>query len=222
MYCTSKKTSLKGEIFIPGSKSHAIRAVLLSTLAEGVSAVKNPPHSKDVLSALSCARQFGAKVSEADEGWIIEGTGGRLKTPDDVVNTGNSGTATTLLIAMSSLAEGYSVITGDYQIRRRPQKAMVDVLNALGAQAVITRPDCAAPPVVVRGPLLGGVARLSGFSSIFVSGSLLTAPLSRDGVTVEVEAPLETPYIQMTIDWMRRYGVQLSEKIGRASCRERV
>ena len=74
-------------------------------------------------------------MSENDEGWIIEGTGGRLKTPDDVVNTGNSGTATTLLIAMSSLAEGYSVITGDYQIRRRPQKAMVDVLNDLGAQA---------------------------------------------------------------------------------------
>ena len=214
MYCTSKKTSLKGEIVIPGSKSHAIRAVLLSTLADGVSAVKHPPHSKDVLSALSCARLFGAKVSENDEGWIIEGTGGRLKTPDDVVNTGNSGTATTRLIAMSSLAEGYSVITGDYQIRRRPQKAMVDVLNDLGAQAVITRPDCSAPPVVVRGPLLGGVARLSGFSSIFVSGSLLTAPLSRDGVTVEVEAPLETPYIQMTIDWMRRYGVELSENSG--------
>ena len=214
MYCTSKKTALQGSIQIPGSKSHAIRAILLSTLAEGVSVIKNPPHSSDVLSALNCAKLFGAKVTEDGSNWIIEGTGGKLKTPDDVVNTGNSGTATTLLIAMSALAEGYSVITGDYQIRRRPQKAMVEALNELGANVVITRPDCAAPPVVVKGPLIGGEAHLSGFSSVFVSGTLLAAPLSKEGVTIHVEKPLETPYIQMTIDWLRKYGVELSENSG--------
>lgn len=214
MYCTSKKTALKGEIFIPGSKSHAIRAILLSTMAKGTSVIKNPPHSSDVLSALSCAKLFGAKVTEDQGNWIIEGMDGKLKTPDDVVNTGNSGTATTFLIAMSALTEGYSVITGDYQIRRRPQKSMVDTLNELGAQAVISRPDCAAPPIIVKGPLKGGTAHLSGFSSIFVSGTLATAPLSENGVTIEVEKPLETPYIQMTIDWMRRYGVELSENSG--------
>ena len=214
MNCTSKKQTLKGSIQIPGSKSHAIRAILLSTLAEGVSVIKNPPHSNDVMSALNCAKLFGAKVTEDGDNWIIEGTGGKLKTPDDVVNTGNSGTATTLLIAMSSLAEGYSVITGDYQIRRRPQKAMVDVLNELGANAVITRPDCSAPPIVVKGPLIGGEAHLSGFSSVFVSGTLVAAPLSKEGVTISVEKPLETPYIQMTIDWLRRYGVELSENSG--------
>lgn len=214
MKCVSKKQELKGSIHIPGSKSHAIRAILLSTLAEGVSVVKNPPHSNDVLSALECAKLFGAKVTEDGDNWVIEGTGGKLKTPDDVVNTGNSGTATTLLIAMSSLAEGYSVITGDYQIRRRPQKSMVEALNALGANAVITRPDCAAPPIVVKGPLVGGNVKLSGFSSIFVSGTLLAAPMCKENVTIEVEKPLETPYIQMTIDWLRRYGVELSENSG--------
>ena len=214
MYCISKKTQLKGEIVIPGSKSHAIRAILLSTLADGVSVIKNPPHSNDVLSALSSAKLFGAKVTEDGDNWIIEGTAGKLQVPDDVVNTGNSGTTTTLVTAMSALTDGYSVITGDYQIRRRPQKEMVSALNELGANAFMTRPGCAAPPLVVGGPLVGGTAHFSGFSSVFISGTLLAGPLSKQGVTIEVEKPLETPYIQMTIDWLRRYGVELSENSG--------
>lgn len=214
MYCISKKTQLKGEIVIPGSKSHAIRAILLSTLADGVSVIKNPPHSNDVLSALSSAKLFGAKVTEDGDNWIIEGTAGKLQVPDDVVNTGNSGTTTTLVTAMSALTEGYSVITGDYQIRRRPQKEIVSALNELGANAFMTRPGCAAPPLVVGGPLVGGTAHFSGFSSVFISGTLLAGPLSKQGVTIEVEKPLETPYIQMTIDWLRRYGVELSENSG--------
>lgn len=214
MYCTSKKAKLKGDIIIPGSKSHAIRAIMLATMAKGTSEIINPPHSNDVLSALNCAKLFGAKVTETEDRWIIEGTSGKLSTPDDVVNAGNSGTATTFVTAMSSLADGYSVITGDYQIRRRPQQAIVDALNDLGAEAFITRPEAKAPPLVVKGPLVGGHAHFTGFSSIFISSTLAVSPLSKTGVVIDVDKPLETPYIQMTLDWMKKYGILVTENSG--------
>ncbi|NLK35675.1 MAG: hypothetical protein GX301_09605 [Gracilibacteraceae bacterium] len=50
MYSISKKSSLHGEIVVPGSKSHTIRAVLLAAMAEGKSVINNPLTSDDGLS----------------------------------------------------------------------------------------------------------------------------------------------------------------------------
>jgi len=214
MYSKSQKGRIEGEIVVPGSKSHTIRAVLLAAMAEGTSVIRNPLTSDDCLSALKAAQSFGADVEEGEGFWRVKGLSGHIKTPENYVDTGNSGTTTYFVTGMATLCEGYTFITGDHQIRRRPIKPLIDGLNQLGAEVHITRPDSEAPPVVIHGPLKGGNVTFSGFSSQNVSAVLLSAPMALGETEIHVEAPLEKPYLQMTIDWMKRFGVSLLKNSG--------
>lgn len=211
MYSISQKGSLHGEVIVPGSKSHTIRAVLLAAMANGKSVIHNPLTSNDCLSALKAARAFGAEVTEEPGIWIVEGKGKDLHVPENFIDTDNSGTTTTFVSSIAALLDGYTFITGDHQIRRRPIKPLIDALNELGAQAYLTRPGAVAPPVVIRGKMRGGKAYLSGFNSQFISSILLSSPLAEGKTEIIVENPLEKPYIQMTLDWMKLYGVVPSE-----------
>ncbi len=206
-----QKSALSHTMQVPGSKSHTIRAVLLATLAEGTSTIFNPLASGDGQSALNAAKSFGAEVQVYDDRWIIRGLQGKPKVPDTCIDTNNSGTTTCFFTSVAALVEeGYTVITGDEQIRRRPLKVLVDALNELGATAFLTRSESTAPPVVVKGPLRGGKTTIQGFNSQYVSSLLLSSPFSQTDVELFVENALEKPYVQMTLDWMRKFGIDVS------------
>ncbi len=209
MQVTVKPSTLAGTMQVPGSKSHTIRAVLLSLLAEGTSRIKNPLSSGDGLSALSASEAFGAEVTKESHEWCIVGTGGKPKVPETCLDTGNSGTTTCFFTSVASLVEGTTVITGDEQIRRRPIGALVNALNTLGSKVFFTRPGKEAPPVVITGRMKGGKVKLDGSNSQFVSSLLLSSPLAENPTEIFVENPLEKPYVAMTLDWMKRYGVEV-------------
>jgi 3-phosphoshikimate 1-carboxyvinyltransferase len=214
MFAISKESQLQGNITIPGSKSHTIRAILLAAMAEGKSLIHNPLTSNDCLSALKAVRDFGVEVVEKPGMWIVQGKGRDLRVPENYIDTGNSGTTTYFVASMAALCEGYTFITGDSQIRRRPIQPLVEALNELGANTYITRPGAVAPPIVVKGKIRGGKVNFSGFNSQYISSLLLISPLAEGKTEITVDNPLEKPYLQMTIDWMKRYGVELSKTDG--------
>lgn len=201
---------LKGSLQVPGSKSHTIRSVLLATLAGGRTCIENPLASGDGLSALAASRAFGAIVNEEENRWVVQGRGGILQVPSNVLDTGNSGTTTCLFTSVASLVDGYTVITGDEQIRRRPILPLVDALNALGATAFLTRGGQGCPPVVVKGVLQGGTVTIEGKNSQYVSSLLLSAPLAKRTTVIQVANALEKPYVQLTLDWMKRLGIEVA------------
>lgn len=201
---------LKGSFQVPGSKSHTIRSVLLATLAGGRTCIENPLASGDGLSALAASRAFGAIVNEEENRWVVQGRGGVLQVPSNVLDTGNSGTTTCLFTSVASLVDGYTVITGDEQIRRRPILPLVDALNALGATAFLTRGGQGCPPVVVKGVLQGGTVTIEGKNSQYVSSLLLSAPLAKRTTVIQVANALEKPYVQLTLDWMKRLGIEVA------------
>lgn len=93
-------SSIQGEISVPSSKSHTIRALIIATLAGGRSYIRNPLLSDDCKAAMRIAGQFGSTVTAEDGVWIVDGPVDGLKTPDDIVNVDNSGTT---LYFMTSL-----------------------------------------------------------------------------------------------------------------------
>lgn len=210
MKAYSHRGALHGTMTVPGGKAHTIRSVMLGTLAGGTSTIHNPLDSKDGLAALNTARMLGAdvKVVGNNESWIITGVNGRPKAPAGVIDTQNSGTTTSFSIGIASLVDGYVVITGDEQICRRPWRVETKALEELGATCIHTRIGNVSPPVVVGGPMHGGVAHLDGLNSQHISGIILVAPMLNEGESVElhVDHPLEQPYIQLTIDWVKKYG----------------
>ena len=212
MDAVSEKSCLHGEITVPGSKSQTIRAVLMALLADGTSVIHNPLPSSDGLSAFRAAEILGARIKKENGTWIVEGRAGKLSAPDTVIDTANSGTTTSFVTGICSLINGYAVVTGDEQIRKRPVRPEVEALCALGAKGFITRPDCDCPPMVMGGMLHGGKCLLPGYNSQHVSGILVPGALIPAGEKIEinVDNPKESSYIQMTIDWMKKYGVTAS------------
>jgi len=202
------KSDLKGEATIPGSKSNTTRAVVIASLADGTSIIENPVPSIDCLSTVEVCRGLGAEIEVEKNRWIVRGTCGELTTPRDVLNVGNSGTTLYIITATSALLKrGAAVVTGDYQIRRRPSGPLIEAINALGGYAFSTKEDGAAP-IFVRGTLLGGKARLPGVNSQWLTPLLINCPLAEKDTEVIVDDLQERPYIDMTMGWLERRGIR--------------
>ncbi len=205
-------SNLKGDAKIPGSKSNTTRAVVIATLAEGRSIIKNPLPSQDCLSTVEVYKGYGAIVSLSEKEWIIEGSYENPRLPNDVLNTGNSGTTTYMAIGTASLIkEGYTVITGDHQIRRRPSGPLLKAVEDLGGVAFSVRGD-GSQPVVVKGPIRGGKTSLPGVNSQWLSPLLINTPLAPEDTEIYVENLQERPYIRMTLGWLDRTGIKYKEE----------
>ena len=195
-----RRSELQGKVAIPGSKSHTIRALVIASLAEGRSVLRRPLVSADAEAAVRVCRAFGAEI-ELGEEWVVNGVAGKPLVPADVVDVGNSGTTLYVCAATAALVDGYTVFTGDEQIRRRPVELLLGALRDLGAEAFTTRGDGCAP-FVVRGPMRGGKTVLDCPTSQYLTALLLNAPLAQGDTEIEVPRLNERPYVQMTLDWL--------------------
>lgn len=198
---------LRGEIAIPGSKSHTIRALVCGLLADGESLIVDPLDSSDTRSALAMVRSFGAQVSEEEGRWRVRGCGGDPEVPGDVVDVGNSGTALYLGCGVASLAGGHTVLTGDGQTRNRPAGPLLASIADLGGRAFSTRGN-GKPPLVVGGRIQGGETSIEAHTSQYLTSLLLAAPLARSMVSIRVPLLNEAPYVSMTLWWLRKLGVR--------------
>jgi len=202
----SEKSTLRGDVLIPSSKSHTIRAVTIAGLAHGKSIIRHPLESGDSLAAARAAEMFGARIDLGDS-WTVKGEGGVPSVPDNVVDVANSGTTMNFCMGTASLAAGTTVLTGDHQITRRSVQPLIEALNGLGAEVYSTRNN-GLPPVVVRGRLKGGNTRLNGIISQYVSSLLIHCPLIARDSEFEVDHVHEKPYILMTLKWLDRQGIR--------------
>jgi 3-phosphoshikimate 1-carboxyvinyltransferase len=205
-----KKSRLAGEVAIPASKSHTIRAVAIASLADGESKIRKPLVSGDTRAVVDCYRALGAKVDTSDpELWKVTGTGGRISTPREIIDVGNSGT--TLRIAMGSAAlveDGRTVsFTGDEQIRSRPVGPLMDSLSDLGAKCASINNNGKAP-LEIMGKLKGGKTSIAATTSQYLSSLLLCAPLAAKDTEIDVTLLNEPGYVQMTLDWLDRQGIE--------------
>ncbi len=204
------KKSLKGAIVVPSSKSHTIRAIVIATLAGGKSVINNPLPSDDCKAALRAAELFGAACTVSEGQWIVQGPEDGIRVPDDVVNVDNSGTTLYFMTSLAALLSDWTVFTGDKSIRSRPATPLLDALSQLGATATTTRRAVTSPPFMVKGPIRAGRVKVEGSPSQYISSLLLVAPLCNGTMRIETDNPMETPYLDLTIDWMRRTGVEVT------------
>lgn len=200
-----KASGLQGQVAIPGSKSHTIRALLIASLASGESRLRAPLVSADAEAAVRTCRALGAEIETGND-WLVRGVGGQVQTPEDVLDVGNSGTTLYLAAAVAALGSGMTVLTGDEQIRRRPVGPLLGALQDLGAMAVSTRGNGLAP-LVVSGPLSGGHTTIACPTSQYLTALLLACPLAAGETVIEVTELNERPYVEMTLDWLNRQGI---------------
>jgi len=212
MKLVCERSRLRGEVSIPGSKSHTIRAVAIASLADGESRIRAPLESEDSRAAVEAFRALGAQIETRPDLWRVAGVGGQLRAPENVIDVTNSGT--TLRIAMGSCAllrSGMAVLTGDEQIRRRPGGPLAASLTDLGARVRSTRGNGCAP-FVIEGMLRGGETTIEAVTSQYLSSLLLNTPLAEGDSTIHVSLLNEQPYVEMTLDWLEKQGIQLERE----------
>jgi 3-phosphoshikimate 1-carboxyvinyltransferase len=232
---------LDGRVSVPPSKSYTHRAVLMASLAavdrpggraggggggDGTSRIRNPLLSRDTNATLAACAAMGAKVERQERDGeekrekaggpeVITITGTHPRLPADVVNVENSGTTLRFMTSAFSLvpdAHGYTVLTGDSSIRRRPMQPLLDTLEQLGVHAWSSRADGCAPVIVKGGGMRGGSVTIRGdVSSQFVSSLLISSPLAASDTTLAVADAVSRPYIEMTLRLAKIFGVKVDQ-----------
>ncbi|MCC6354615.1 MAG: 3-phosphoshikimate 1-carboxyvinyltransferase [Verrucomicrobiae bacterium] len=208
---------IRGEISMPASKTHSFRALILASLADGVSMIRGPKVSSDWHEAVRAMRMYGAEIAEPEESvFRVKGVAGQLQTPEDIINVNNSGTMLVFVAGVAAACPGWTVLTGDESLRklRKITKNFIAPLEELGVTVISTKGDGMAP-FVFKGRVDGGVAHMDGIGCQPVFSVLIPAALSGRPVDVHVENPGETAYIDLLLYWFDRAGLAY-ENVGGA------
>jgi 3-phosphoshikimate 1-carboxyvinyltransferase len=210
-----KSRNLRGEVRMPRSKTHSFRALILASLADGVSYIRDPKLSGDWHEAVRAMRMYGANIEEVEAGvFRVEGVGGELQTPADIINVNNSGTMLFFVAGVAAACPGWSVITGDESIRtlRKISRNLFEPFEELGVQIISTKNDGMAP-LVIKGKVNGGVAHMNGIGCQPVFSVLLASACSRQPVEIFVRNPGERAYIDLLLYWFDKVGLRY-ENVG--------
>ncbi|MDX9856851.1 MAG: 3-phosphoshikimate 1-carboxyvinyltransferase [candidate division Zixibacteria bacterium] len=164
-----------GELRVPGDKSIAQRAALVSILSSGPITAKNFPDGLDSRTALSVAKQFGVEVVERDGAVVLTPPARTSILPEAIVDCGNSGTTARLVAGIAAGREISVIIAGDESLSRRPMKRVVDPLRAMGAEVIDSEGHL---PMTVRGRKLLPFEYTLPVPSAQVKSSVLLAGLS--------------------------------------------
>ena len=177
-----------GSIRVPGDKSLTHRALLFAAMARGRSHLGGALTSLDARSSARVLRQLGAVLSPLREGCLVSVEGrGRLRRPEAVLNCGNSGTTTRLLLGLLAGHRFRATLTGDASLRRRPMRRVTRPLSEMGARFIEHGAGDGLPLTIVGGRLRPLTYEMP-VSSAQIKGCLLLAGLS-GGVEVAVREP---------------------------------
>ncbi|GGX46572.1 3-phosphoshikimate 1-carboxyvinyltransferase [Saccharospirillum salsuginis] len=207
-------THARGEVTIPGSKSLSNRILLLAALAEGTTTVTNLLVSDDIRHMLTALKSLGVDYRLSEDGTRCELTGlaGPLARGQELsLFLGNAGTAMRPLTAALCIGNGTFEMTGEPRMAERPIGDLIDAMRPLGAE-VDYLGEPGFPPLKIQAQhLSGGTVSIDGrISSQFLTALLMAAPLLNDDLTVQVSGELVSkPYIEITLDVMRQFGVDV-------------
>ena len=209
MNCKVDKAKISGKIVCPSNKSYTHRAVFLASLTKGESTIENILHSADTKATIEACKKFGAKINENGNNLVINSDS---SIHASTIDAANSGTTIRIATAIASLSDEKSTLSGDASLNQRPMKPLLDALESIGAKC---SSNDGKPPVEVSGIIKGGELSIPGnISSQFISALMIAAPLSQNGIILNIEGDLVSkPYLDATISIMKKFGVDVKTEI---------
>ena len=208
------KSRISGTLRCPSSKSYTHRAIAIASLAKGKSIINLPLISRDTIATLSASSALGVKINQQKSRLIVEGKH-TLDTPENIINAENSGTTIRIFTVMAALVKrGFTVLTGDASLRKRPMQPALDALTQLGVVCYSTRMNGLVPLLIKGGGIQGGKVRIDGnISSQFLSSLLISTIYAKSPVSIRVGGrQVSKPYISSTIATMEKFGVTIDYK----------
>ena len=193
---------------MPGDKSISHRALLISALAAGETRISGLLEGEDVVATVGAIRSLGSSVVRDDSGvWHIFGCGlGALTEPGNVLDMGNSGTASRLLLGVLASHPVTATLTGDASLRTRPMERVMQPLRSFGANFVGAVGGCL--PLTITGAAEAmPIEYKIPVASAQIKSAILLAGLNAPGETVVIEP---VPTRDHTERLLRHFGADIN------------
>ncbi|HEX2627448.1 MAG TPA: 3-phosphoshikimate 1-carboxyvinyltransferase [Chitinophagaceae bacterium] len=208
MKVTIQPSQIKGTIAAAASKSSMQRACAAALLSKGTSIIRNPGHSNDDKAALDIIQKLGAKVEIKEE--EIEITSEGINPVSGEINCGESGLSIRMFTPIAALSNRPVTINGEGSLATRPMDFFDTVLPQLGISVESNKGKL---PLTVKGPLQPKDIMVDGsLSSQFLTGLLMAYGAAGGDKKIKVTDLKSKPYIDLTIDVMKQFGVEVKEE----------
>lgn len=184
------------------------RACAAALLHTGETRIHNPGHSNDDKAALDIIERLGAKLDDRGELLVVHSKG--IMPVKEEVNCGESGLSIRMFTPLAALSKKQLTIRGSGSLLSRPMDFFDEILPQLG---VAVQSNSGKLPIVLKGPLRPASIEVDGsLSSQFLTGLLMAyaAADARD-VTIKVNNLKSRPYIDLTLNVMKQFGLKLPE-----------
>ena len=192
--------ALRGRLRVPGDKSISHRAIMLGSLADGVTEISGFLQGDDCLATLRAFQAMGVQIDGPNDGpndepdassdantVVIHGVGiDGLQAPKQPLDMGNAGTSMRLLSGLLAGQRFDSVLTGDASLSKRPMRRVTEPLGLMGARLTTTAQGT-APIQISGGQSLHGIEYHLPMASAQVKSCLLLAGLYASGTTCVTE-----------------------------------
>ncbi|MBB2481666.1 3-phosphoshikimate 1-carboxyvinyltransferase [Bacillus sp. APMAM] len=200
--------NLFGTISVPGDKSISHRAIMFGAVSRGETIVRNFLFGADCLSTISCFRKLGVRIEQEQNEIKIYGEGWNgLKEPSSILDVGNSGTTTRLMLGILAGRPFHSVVIGDDSIAKRPMNRVVLPLRKMGATINGREKGNYTPIAIQGGSPLKSITYELPVASAQVKSCLLLAGLQADGETTIIEPAATRDHTERMI---QHFGGELS------------
>ncbi len=205
-----EKSTAKGNIKAPPSKSMAHRLLICAALSKEKCIIENLDFSQDILASIDCLKALGSQFEISDKKLSFCG---RQETQDEIcLNVRESGSTLRFLIPIALLTGKKISFSGSERLMQRPLEIYKKICDEQGISF-----DLSENTLTVRGKLQAGEYILDGFiSSQFISGLLFALPLLEEDSKINIRPPFQSkPYVLMTIDALSKFNVhvELSDNV---------
>lgn len=205
------KGSLKNiqfQLSVPGDKSISHRAIIMGSIAEGMTKVTGFLRSEDCLNTLQIMRQLGVEIDDDGDTVIIHGKGiKQLQESGKPLYAGNSGTTMRLLSGLLAGQNFKSTLIGDESLSQRPMDRIINPLKSMGAN-IQGFANTTLPPLIIE-PVekLKAIKYEMPVASAQVKSAILLAGLLSEGVTTIIEKETTRNH---TEEMLEQFGVSLN------------
>lgn len=202
---------VKASFSIPASKSHSQRVLACSLINKEKTIILGLGNSDDEQGLFQLISEMGAKIERIDGKIIIEGV--ELNNQTELnLNFGESGLAARMMTPILANANGLINLNGQGSLLNRPMNQFDEVFKRLGVDFAS---HSGRLPYRIHGPLKPQNIQIDGaLSSQYITGLILgyvASPLLSTEI-IEVLNPTSIPYIELTLEVLRNFGVELEFK----------
>ena len=202
---------IAADVTLPGSKSIALRHLLMSTLADGPTRLAGIPRCDDVDAMLDAIGRLGMAIERHGKSVAI--TPPEMPfTSDAVLDLHMSGVSLRLLLAHAALRTSTTRFTGHRQLHQRPNADLLDALRTIGCE-IEADPE-GRLPITVAGPAApaANTTLATGVSSQYLTGLMLSAPGLPGGLAISLTGErTSVSYVGVTATEMAKRGIDIDE-----------